>query len=83
LQPTFKPRNFSTIAPIYKSGSNLNLNSNFENEPYMEHLHKNYRFTIRITPRIYRLGGFEISTGMAINPVSPEECASLLNSKEI
>ncbi len=59
------------------------LNSNFENEPYMDYLHKNYRFTIRITPRIYRLGGFEIATGMAINPVSPEECASLLNSKEI
>ena len=59
------------------------LNRNFENEPYMDHLHKNYRFTIRITPRIYRQGGFEISTGMAINPVSPEECASLLNSKEI
>jgi UDPglucose--hexose-1-phosphate uridylyltransferase len=59
------------------------LNPNFENEPYMDSLHKNYRFTIRITPRIYRLGGFEISTGMAINPVSPEECAELLNSKEI
>ena len=59
------------------------LNANFENEPYMPYLHKNYRFTIRITPRIYRLGGFEISTGMAINPVSPEECAALLNSKEL
>ncbi|MEA1919366.1 MAG: galactose-1-phosphate uridylyltransferase [Campylobacterota bacterium] len=59
------------------------LNSNFENEPYMDYLHKNYRFSIRITPRIYRLGGFEVSTGMAINPVSPEECAALLNAKEI
>jgi UDPglucose--hexose-1-phosphate uridylyltransferase len=58
------------------------INPNFENEPYMAYLHKNYRFTIRITPRIYRLGGFEIATGMAINPVSPEECAALLNSKE-
>jgi len=59
------------------------LNANFENEPYMDTLHKNYRFSIRITPRIYRVGGFEISTGMAINPVSPEECATLLNSKEV
>ncbi len=57
------------------------LNNNFENESYMPHLDKNYRFSIRITPRIYRLGGFEISTGMAINPISPEECAALLNSK--
>lgn len=59
------------------------LNSNFENEPYIDYMYKNYRFTIRITPRIYRLGGFEISTGMAINPVSPEECATLLNSKAL
>lgn len=31
-----------------------------------------FRFTISITPRIYQLAGFEISTGMHINPVSPE-----------
>ncbi|MBN2896313.1 MAG: galactose-1-phosphate uridylyltransferase [Campylobacterales bacterium] len=58
------------------------LNANFENEEYLPHLHKNYRFTIRITPRIYRIGGFEIATQMAINPVAPEECASLLNMRE-
>ncbi|WP_373070990.1 galactose-1-phosphate uridylyltransferase [Sulfurimonas sp.] len=58
------------------------LNTNFENEAYMAYLHKNYRFTLRIIPRIYRLGGFELSTGMAINPVSPEECVSLFNSRE-
>ncbi len=59
------------------------LNENFENEPYMGYLEKNYRFSIRVTPRIYRLGGFEISTGMSINPLSPEESASLLNSKAL
>ncbi len=58
------------------------LNENFENEIYMPYMQKNYRFALRITPRIYRLGGFEISTGMFINPVAPEECALLLNSKE-
>ncbi|MBU0720462.1 galactose-1-phosphate uridylyltransferase [bacterium] len=57
------------------------LNPNFDNETFMPYLNKNYRFTVRITPRIYRIGGFEISTAMAINPVSPEECATLLNSK--
>lgn len=31
-----------------------------------------YRFHINITPRIYHLAGFEISTGMQINPVPPE-----------
>jgi UDPglucose--hexose-1-phosphate uridylyltransferase len=54
------------------------VNSNFENQDYMEHLDSNYSFNMRITPRIYRLGGFEVATGMAINSVVPEECAKLL-----
>ena len=59
------------------------LNSNFENEPYFPHLKKYYRMTIRIMPRIYRLGGFELSTGMLINPVEPEEAADLLREVKI
>jgi len=59
------------------------LNSNFENEPYFPHLKKYYRMTIRIMPRIYRLGGFELSTGMLINPVEPEEAAKLLNEVKL
>ena len=58
------------------------LNNNFENDKYMSHLHDNFRFVIRIIPRIYTLGGFEMGTGMNINPVSPEECAKMLNSGE-
>ncbi|MDD2449093.1 MAG: UTP--glucose-1-phosphate uridylyltransferase [Sulfurimonas sp.] len=54
------------------------LNLNFETEKYMPYIDKNYRFTIKITPRIYRSGGFEISTGMFINSVEPEYCARLL-----
>ncbi|MBU0632220.1 galactose-1-phosphate uridylyltransferase [bacterium] len=54
------------------------LNKNFENEQYFNYFNTNYRFCLRITPRIYNLGGFEISTGMAINSVPPEECAKLL-----
>ena len=59
------------------------LNSNFENESYFPHLKKYYRMTIRIIPRIYRLGGFELSTGMLINPVEPEEAAKLLREVKI
>jgi len=59
------------------------LNSNFENESYFPHLKKYYRMTIRILPRIYRLGGFELSTGMLINPVEPEEAAKLLREVKI
>ena len=58
------------------------LNKNFENEAYLSSIPENFRFSIHITPRIYRFGGFEISTNMAINPVPPEECSELLNSKE-
>lgn len=36
------------------------------------------RFAIHIMPRIYQHGGFEASTGVIINPVSPELAAKLL-----
>jgi UDPglucose--hexose-1-phosphate uridylyltransferase len=58
------------------------LNGNFENEEYIPYLEKNYRFHIRIIPRIYRLGGFEIATSTNINSVPPEECARLLRGGE-
>lgn len=37
-----------------------------------------FPFALRITPRMYRFGGFEVSSQMMINPVSPEEAAELL-----
>jgi len=40
-----------------------------------------YRFFINITPRIYHLAGFEISTGMHINPVPPELAALRLRKE--
>ncbi|HEX5329445.1 UTP--glucose-1-phosphate uridylyltransferase [Sulfuricurvum sp.] len=36
------------------------------------------RFTIRIMPRLYRHGGFENTSGILINPVTPELAAKLL-----
>jgi UDPglucose--hexose-1-phosphate uridylyltransferase len=39
------------------------------------------RFSIRIMPRLYRHGGFENTTGIFINPVSPEFAAKLLREK--
>ncbi|MDD5157028.1 UTP--glucose-1-phosphate uridylyltransferase [Sulfurimonas sp.] len=41
-----------------------------------------YRLMIRIMPRIYRLGGFEVGTQMMINPVEPEFAAKLLRGEE-
>ena len=60
---------------------NAPLNKNFENETYMDYLDENYRFSIRITPRIYRIGGFEVATSMFINSVPPEDCAKLLKGE--
>lgn len=39
------------------------------------------RFAIRIMPRIYKYGGFEVSTGVMINPVLPEDAAKLLRER--
>ena len=40
------------------------------------------RFAIRIMPRIYNYGGFEVGTGIMINPVLPELAARLLRESE-
>ena len=57
------------------------LNKNFENETYFPYLEKNYRFYLSIIPRIYTLGGFEVSMKMAINPIVPEDAAKLLRGE--
>ena len=59
------------------------LNQNFENKHYMQFLDENYRFILRIIPRIYNIAGFELSSGMTINCIEPEECARLLRGDEI
>ena len=57
------------------------LNANFETESYMEEIERNFTFYLRIMPRIYTLGGFELSTETAINSVAPEKCAKLLRGE--
>lgn len=39
------------------------------------------RLSIRIMPRIYQHGGFEVSSELMINPVTPEQAAKLLREK--
>lgn len=48
----------------------------------LEHTDAMFGLTFRIMPRIYRLGGFELSTQTIINPVTPEEAAGLLKAKK-
>lgn len=41
-----------------------------------------HRLVIRILPRIYRFGGFEVSSEIMINPVEPELAAKLLRGEK-
>lgn len=50
--------------------------------PPLSEIDRAFRFMIRILPRIYRYGGFELSTQMMINPVTPEEAARLLRGEK-
>jgi UDPglucose--hexose-1-phosphate uridylyltransferase len=54
------------------------LQKNYATEEFFDDLPDIWRFSIRIVPRIYRMGGFELGSGMMINPVAPEEAAKLL-----
>jgi UDPglucose--hexose-1-phosphate uridylyltransferase len=40
-----------------------------------------HRLIVHITPRLYRNGGFEVSTQMMINPVAPEVAAKRLRGE--
>lgn len=48
------------------------INENFDNEKWFKEIELFHSFFVRITPRIFNLAGFEISTHININPVLPE-----------
>ncbi|WP_457599294.1 galactose-1-phosphate uridylyltransferase [Hydrogenimonas sp.] len=54
------------------------LQRSFSTEAFFDEIPKICRLSLRILPRLYRLGGFELGSGVPINPVTPEEAASLL-----
>ncbi|WP_457565029.1 galactose-1-phosphate uridylyltransferase [Caminibacter sp.] len=57
------------------------MNKNFENEEYFNEIDKFFKFFIRITPRIYKLAGFEMLSGSFINPLEPSFATTLLRKK--
>ncbi len=60
---------------LYATLGDFHYNMIFKNPPTaMEY----YTFHIQIIPRIYMLAGFELASGMRINPVSPEVSAQKL-----
>ncbi len=54
------------------------LQKNFTTEEFFDETNEIWRFGLRIVPRLFRLGGFELGSGIVINPVLPEEAAMLL-----
>ena len=63
---------------IEKQLGNFDFNISIAIAPMKKSFDVPHRFEIRIMPRIYRHGGFELSTATMINPVEPERCAELL-----
>ncbi len=58
------------------------MQKNYATEDYFDDISNIWRFALTVTPRLYRLGGFEIGSGMKINPVAPEMVARLLSKKD-
>ena len=58
------------------------MQKHFDTDAFFNHIDEISRFSVHIMPRIYRHGGFELSTGMMINPVEPERSAKLLRGVE-
>jgi len=51
---------------------------NFETKDYFDDIDNFYRCYLRIIPRLYRQGGFEMQNCMNINPLEPQKAAKLL-----
>ena len=54
------------------------LHHTTQTEPYFNMIDTISRLYIKIMPRIYQHAGFELSMGMMINPISPEEASRQL-----
>ncbi|BAF72225.1 galactose-1-phosphate uridylyltransferase [Sulfurovum sp. NBC37-1] len=50
----------------------------YETEAFFDDIKNFYRFYIRVIPRLYQTGGFELQSSMTINPLAPEKAAGLL-----
>ncbi len=54
------------------------LQKTYETEDFFGDIHAFYRWYLRIIPRLYQTGGFELQNNMTINPLPPEKAAGLL-----
>jgi len=63
---------------------NFAYNMLINNSPFFDIEEQNlaniYRFHIRIMPRLYQIAGFELNTGIYINPMLPENAVNILKN---
>ncbi|WP_456450545.1 galactose-1-phosphate uridylyltransferase [Hydrogenimonas sp.] len=57
------------------------MQKNVDTEEFFDAIPQMWRFGLRIVPRLFRMGGFELGSGVHINPVPPEEAAQLLRDR--
>lgn len=66
---------------IYRSLRDIDYNLIFRTPPVREAITPYFHWYISVVPRINYIAGFELTTGMAINPTLPEECAAFLREQ--
>lgn len=75
------------VAALYRELGDFDFNilfntppmqKNIQTDEWFDEIPQFWRLGVRILPRLYNWGGFELESGMRINPVVPEEAARLL-----
>ncbi len=56
------------------------MQKNYVTENFFDEIDAFYRFYIKIIPRLYKIGGFELQSKIYTNPLSPESAAELLRN---
>ncbi|WP_457607937.1 galactose-1-phosphate uridylyltransferase [Nitratifractor sp.] len=80
------------LGALYRELGALDFNLSFNTPPqqhnewtrdYFDEIPRIWRLGLRIVPRLFSYGGFEVESGMRINPVPPEEAAQLLRTEKL
>lgn len=68
---------------IYAGLRDPDYNLVIRSAPVKDHANSYFRWYITLIPRLSRMAGFELGSGMHINPTLPEGCASFLRDLNV
>jgi UDPglucose--hexose-1-phosphate uridylyltransferase len=71
------------LLKLYRGLNNPDFNYIINSAPVDDENRDYYRWHMRIIPRLTEIAGFEIGTGININPALPEETASFIRNVKI